>query len=98
MHHFSPILEGGRGGATAASPPTFLPEALLAMKEINEGDKTKAVFKDWKTDIQSVTLKECRAHSKKRLASKDARKGEIPSTTTHSEHDTNYPGNRKLEH
>jgi hypothetical protein len=41
-------------------------KALIAAGEINEGDK-KAEFKNWKTDIQSVTLKEWRAQSKKRL-------------------------------
>ena len=41
-------------------------KALIAAGEIKEDDK-KAAFKDWKTDIQSVTLKEWRAQSKKRL-------------------------------
>jgi hypothetical protein len=37
--------------------------ALIAAGEINEDDK-KAGFKDWKTNIQSATLKEWRAQSK----------------------------------
>jgi hypothetical protein len=38
--------------------------ALVVAGEINENDK-KAAFKDWKTDIQSLTLTEWRAQSKK---------------------------------
>jgi exonuclease III len=41
-------------------------KALIAAGEIGEEDK-KAAFKDWRTDIQSVTLEEWRAQSKKRL-------------------------------
>jgi len=75
--------------------------------ETNKGDK-KAAFNGWKTDIQSVTLKEWQAQSKKRLgtcvsSAVDAGNGETPRTTAHSEQDTrsvnarNSLGNRKLE-
>jgi hypothetical protein len=64
--HGLPILDKEKGNRSISSDIHSFQNALIGAGEINEDDKN-AAFEDWKTDIQSVTLKEWRVKSKKRL-------------------------------
>ena len=75
--HGLPILED------ATSKREGQPQ-LIAAEEING---KIAAFKDWKTDIQSVTRSGNGEHSQRSTysTSVDAGKGETPRTTAHSD-------------